>query len=251
VAATFWIAGQHSADDPPTAPIDELMTEFESLGENCEFGFAQRAAGAEPLGLLRLAGFTVPAEQKLSHLVAAIENGFEGFAEDGTVTVESDGPGTEFLLRESRYSVLAHTFQIDGHVDPVKLARQEAVKLRFLRDKLLSDLATGEKIWVWKGDKTRVDADIEKLRRALRACGPNLLLWVRDQGEGVPAGLVRQAAPDLLHGYVEARSGPLAIDIHSASWFTVCRNAYRLVAPTLRRRRVEAERAQAETGKAA
>jgi hypothetical protein len=192
VAETFWIAGQHSADDPPAVPIDELMTEFESLGENCEFGFAQRAAGAEPLGLLRLAGFTVPAEQKLSHLVAAIENGFDGFAEDGMVTVESEGgPGTEFILTESRYAVFAHTFQIDGQVDAVKLARQEAVKLRFLRDKLLSDLATGAKIWVWKGDKTRVDADIEPLRRVLPARGPNLLLWVRDQGEGVPAGLVR------------------------------------------------------------
>ncbi|MGI3778263.1 MAG: hypothetical protein ACRYGC_13305, partial [Janthinobacterium lividum] len=41
------------AIEPPIAGLDDaaLMMGFESLGDDCEFGFAQRAAGAEPLSL--------------------------------------------------------------------------------------------------------------------------------------------------------------------------------------------------------
>src|SRR5579885_2880091 len=53
-------------------PPDQLMMRFESLGENCEFGLAQRRCGAEPLGLLRFA--SAPLEK----LLAGLEGRFEG-----------------------------------------------------------------------------------------------------------------------------------------------------------------------------
>ena len=44
-------------------PLNEMLLEFESLGDNCEFGLVQRHFGAEPISLLRFAGFEILIEQ--------------------------------------------------------------------------------------------------------------------------------------------------------------------------------------------
>ncbi len=41
--------------------LQDLMLQFESLGQNCEFGLVQRRAGADPLGLLRFDSAPCPA----------------------------------------------------------------------------------------------------------------------------------------------------------------------------------------------
>ena len=38
-------------------PLNELLLQFEPIGDNCEFGLMQQYFGAEPLSLLRFAGF--------------------------------------------------------------------------------------------------------------------------------------------------------------------------------------------------
>lgn len=54
----------------------EILGQFESLGDNCEFGLVQRIGGIEPLGLLRFAGFHIPVEYRLNRLLDALERGF-------------------------------------------------------------------------------------------------------------------------------------------------------------------------------
>ncbi len=58
--------------DAQAASDKTMLEKLQSLGENCELGFVQRAAGAEPLGLFRWANTPLP------NLLAALEASFEG-----------------------------------------------------------------------------------------------------------------------------------------------------------------------------
>jgi hypothetical protein len=96
-----------------------------------------------------------------------------------------------------------------------------------LRQKLLDDLASGEKIWIWKSTVTRTRDDVTPLLKALRRHGPNTLLWVVEADEAHPSGSVEQLESNLLKGYV-AHFAPLgnATDIDPMPWFEVCQRAY-------------------------
>src|SRR5260221_3025006 len=63
-------------------PLDQLMMQFESLGENCEFGLVQRRCGAEPLGLLRFASAPLPV------LLAGLRARFEGLGDPGEIDIQ-------------------------------------------------------------------------------------------------------------------------------------------------------------------
>jgi hypothetical protein len=68
--------------DPPDAISDrDLVLNFESIGDNCEFGLVQRMAGAEPLGLLRFSSTPLPL------LVRALRARFDGLADPANVLV--------------------------------------------------------------------------------------------------------------------------------------------------------------------
>lgn len=207
-----------------------VMTQFESLGDNCEFGLAQRAAGAEPLGLLRFASFHCPVEQRLARLIAALEAGFEGLGRAGTLDLAAEGPDREFMIREAAYGLAYHTFRREGEVAPQRLEQSERARLAFLRQKLLDDLARGEKIWVWKSTATLESSQIMPLLTALRRYGRNTLLWVREAGDGSLPGTVEPISEGLLAGYV-ARFAPAenADDLDAGSWFDLCRAAYALL----------------------
>lgn len=212
----------------PGKPLDELMQAFESLGDNCEFGLVQRHAGVEPLGLLRFAGMS------LGNLVAALEARFDGLGTVDTVTVHPAGPPgrRELMVHEAYLGARYHTFIREGDLDPEALRGREAKRLAFLRRKLLDDLAAGEKIWVWRELGMTDPARLQPLLDALRALGPNLLLWVVAADGGHPPGTVERLGRDLIKGYVE-RLAPYedAADIRPASWFEVCENAFGLCRP--------------------
>jgi hypothetical protein len=211
----------------PDLALDTLMLSFESLGDNCEFGLVQRQAGAEPLGLLRFAGIFVPIEVRLQKLVRALERRFEGLAAPASLTVYPDGKDREFLVRESVYDLMYHTGISEGQIVPDTLRQREIQRLEFLRRKLLDDLRCGSKIWVWRSEATSTIEHVWPLLLALRAFGPNTLLWVVEGDAEHPSGMAEWLAPDLIKGYVE-RFAPYddATNIRSASWFRMCRNAY-------------------------
>ncbi|MGD0106067.1 MAG: glycosyltransferase 61 family protein [Rhodopila sp.] len=206
-------------------PINELMLAFESLGDNCEFGLVQRYGGAEPLGLLRFNGFHVPPEFRLQKLVAALENSFDGLGAPGTVTVFPHGvPGQrELIVRESVYEFWYHTGIAEGDVEPEEQTVRETTRLGFLRRKLMEDIRTGDKIWVWKSQATTHRDQIQPLLDVLRRLGPNTLLWVVEADSEHPAGTIEVLEPDLIKGTV-SRFAPYegVTDIDFASWFVVC-----------------------------
>lgn len=212
-------------------PLGELMLRFETLGDNCELGLVQRRAGAEPLGLLRFSGFHIPLEIRLERLVEALDARFEGLGQLETVRVELAGEvgPREYLIKESAFELMSHSFKAEGSVDPEELRRQEAIRLQFLRRKFLDDLATGEKLLVWKANDPPAEADIQRLAEALGRLGPNTLLWVVEAAADHPAGTAEVKRPGLLKGYVE-RFAPYAnaTDISYESWFAMCAEAHRL-----------------------
>ena len=121
------------------------MMHFESLGENCEFGFVQRAYGAEPLSLLRWCD--VP----LSALLKALQARFEGLGDPENVTVPITPRGM-FRVDDKAYGFRGHSMADGAAVRPDKdmLQKQECERLTYLRRKLIEDLEDAEKIFVYR-----------------------------------------------------------------------------------------------------
>jgi hypothetical protein len=212
-------------------PIDELLLSFESLGDDCDFGFVQRYAGVEPLGLLRFAAMVVPDHLRLKKLAAALECGFAGLASADTISVFLSGEADNrmFMARDSTYNLQYHTGVPEGQLTPDELQLREIKRLKFLRRKLIEELKSGEKIWVWKSWTTLDTDQIEPLVKALRFLGSNTLLWVVEADGIHPPGTVEMLDSHLMKGYVEHNqpySTELQRDAHS--WIRMCQNAYAL-----------------------
>ncbi len=203
--------------------IDEIMLAFESLGDNCEFGFVQRHAGIEPLGLLRFAGI------HLDQLVNGLATKFPDLGSIDAIRVYPAGsPGRrELMVHETSIDMRYHTFIREGEVDPDEFREREARRLGFLRRKLLDDLAVGEKIWVWRELDVADPARLQPLLGALRNLGPNVLLWVVEADANHPPGTLEHLEHDFLKGYVERLARyEAAADIEPFSWFEVCTKAF-------------------------
>jgi hypothetical protein len=101
-------------------PLDRLMLRFESLGENCEFGLAQRRCGADPLGLLRFASAPLPT------LLAALRTRFEGIGDWDQIEVRVSENGREYLVFDRRYGFLYHPWVLVGEGSAEAIRRREA-----------------------------------------------------------------------------------------------------------------------------
>ena len=209
---------------PFHAPDDaELMEHFESLGTNCELGFVQRLAGAEPLGLLRFAG--LPVDKMLSGL----EDGFSRIALPGRHHVElvADHPEEGFVGRDDNYVMTYHTYRQPNEVDAAAILATEAERLPYLARKLAEDLEDGEKIFVVKNDGGLHVDDVLRVEAFVRNRGSGLLLWVEGAEPGYPPGSVEVLRPGLMRGRVD-RFARLTLglqDVSQAIWLTMLRNA--------------------------
>ncbi len=213
-----------TADRPEIwPPDDELMAAFESLGRDCEFGLAQRAAGAEPPGLLRFAGALLP------KLIAALDTDFAGVDDPAHIAVRMGDKDFRVELRQigMRY----HTFRGPPETTAEALHALEVGRVRLLRRKLLADLARGDRIFVYKHPNGAALNEAGELLAALRRHGPATLLWVGPEDGTQPAGTVAVVAPGLLRGHL-GRHEPHDVpgSAFVADWLRVCRGAWRLVA---------------------
>jgi tetratricopeptide (TPR) repeat protein/lysophospholipase L1-like esterase len=199
----------------------ELVTRFESLGENCEFGLVQRYYNAEPLGLLRFAGTTYPL------LLKALEARFEGVG-DPEHTILTAKPG-EYIVSDRRYGMVSHTFINPQAVDGETLFPKQCKRLRFLRSKMLNDLARGEKIFVVLAITETTDDAARALHVAMQAYGHVRLLVVRAQIDGREPGTVEDAGDGLMFGYLDRYGRRNGVwDISFDAWLEVCRCAHHL-----------------------
>jgi hypothetical protein len=205
-------------------PVDQLMMQFESLGENCEFGLAQRRCRAEPLGLLRFAS------TPLSALLAALELRFEGLGDPDQIEVRVSNNRLEYLVFDRRYGVLYHPWLLVGEADPDDILQREIKRLPLLKRKLLQDLEEAAKVFVYRGMRPLSQTMMLRLLAALRAYGPTTLLWVEVQDAAHPAGTVEVIADGLLKGYIDRFApGDNAHDLSLDCWITLCRHALAIV----------------------
>lgn len=228
------IALQPDIDTPPGAPSDTdlsdraTMLRFESLGENCEFGLAQRAAGAEPLGLMRFAS------TNLQRLLVALDNGFDGLGVPDKLVVEVSENGREYMVADRVYGLHYHAWVKTGEMSAEDVHRREVRRMPFLIRKLSEDLETGHKIFVRKERGGELDSIVYPLLPALRRWGPNTLLYVKLADAAHPPGLVERREPGLLIGYIERFApGENAHDFLADQWLTLCHTAQTLVWPEL------------------
>jgi hypothetical protein len=199
----------------------ELMLNFESIGDNCEFGVVQRNAGAEPLGLLRFAGAPV------RHLIRALEHRFAGIAEPENVRVQPENG--EYMIKLAKQHFIYHSNALEHQMDRTELHRQEVRRIGYLAKEFVADLETPTKILVFRQNEPLLAHDLALLRAALRRYATHTMLWVLEAQPGHPPGTVEVADDHLMLGYVRwlapRNDAPNA---DQASWLSVLRAAHSL-----------------------
>ena len=210
-----------AATRPEQIKLSQLMLQFESLGQNCEFGLVQRRCEAEPLGLLRFASTPLP------NLLAALEHRFVGMGEAQSIQVEMSSNGREFMVKDARYGLTYHAWVNAGEMDAATLHAREMRRVPMLVRKLLEDLELGEKLFVFKGMGALAEEVVFPLAAALRRYGPNRLLFVTIAHGAHRAGTVEARDEGYLVGYLDRFApGENAHDFLLDQWVAVCRAAH-------------------------
>lgn len=191
----------HDTEPDQIAPGD-LAFRFESLGgsgHGSEFGIFQQTKGADPVGLLRWA------DLDYNYLVAALEARFEGVGEpEHTIVFHPDNGSDEWWTRDRRYWMAMRTFIKVADVPYERMVESVTRNQLFLRRKIIDDLETGTKTFVYKNMwRNLSDAELERLRLALRSFGDATLLYIRYSDEAHPCGSVEWRGPGLLVGYID------------------------------------------------
>jgi tetratricopeptide (TPR) repeat protein len=214
-------------------PLTNLMMKFESLGApgggGCEVGLVQRKFGAEPIGLLRWASLDP------EDLISALRDRFEGLGtrEQTVLTLPGKELGQmEYNVHDQRFKIGMHTWVMRDEMDAEKLLEQWCVRLQFLRRKLIADLESAGKIFVYKPGAALTGSQIDQLNFALRGYGDNQLLLIQIQDSNNPNGVVRPIMPGMMVGYIDRLNWEVperpARQPSFASWARICANALAL-----------------------
>ncbi len=224
------LLGHETAAQPvssvPLAPVaPHFISRFESLGAatgGCEFGLLQRKLGIEQLGLLKWSN--IP----LNGLIAALQARFEGMgvAENTELTQRRiSADNHEYGLADRRYGYWSHTFIKVDEISPERMLTQSLRRLAFLRNKLLEDLETGDKVFVYKHLDQLESNDLRRLFTALRSFGPVTFLLTTAADDIHPRGTLAMHAPGLFIGYVGASADGTHSQEHSVDadeWLVLC-----------------------------
>jgi hypothetical protein len=203
--------------------VPRLLQRCESLGDGCDLGMAQRAVGIEPFGLFRFAGL------KSLAVIRLLRTNLQDIGDPEDLWLQEVPPKREYRVKSRQYpSYTSHSGRFGGIDDPevVRLAQIEMT--RFLKAKLLRDLALGGRLFVHRGP-----ADLKLMARIaneLRGYGDNGLLWVKLANDKNPPGTLR-VREGLVEGFIsrfgvyEANRTPrLPVE----EWIEICAKAYRL-----------------------
>jgi hypothetical protein len=210
-----------SAETAPPIPVDDkdLLGRFESLGDNCEFGFLQRYAGVEEPSLLRFNS------TRVDRLIHGLRNRFADLALDGSMSVVWTN---EWMVHESCYKFVYHSLNSDTNCDLNKLLKQQAAWLRYMAEKFMERLEIGDRIYVRKGTTDTMESAIA-LGSHLRNHGPATLLWVTVADADHPNGTVAWIGDGVMRGWIQRfasydRTG----DIEPIGWINLLRRAWAL-----------------------
>ena len=205
----------------------DIVMRFESLGEDCEFGLVQRHFGFEPLGLLRWVSVAPEA------LCLALEEGFASLDDVTDLEIKLIGP--EYHTHGKRYAMRMHTHILQSEYKGSfqQLHAQLFRRLRYLKNKLLDDLKSAEKVLVWQSGigSTLSEAVVLRMHRAVRNYGSNTLLVVRRDGDPTKVPNIELQMPGLLTGTlrqvdkVKGSDGKVRVCSPFSGWLTLCRQA--------------------------
>jgi tetratricopeptide (TPR) repeat protein len=195
---------------------------WQSLGDDCEFGLVQRHFGCEPIGLLRWASTTIP------QLTAALNRDFDGIGDiDNTVVENRQG---EYACYDKRFGMVMHTFI------RVSVRKQDEVldvmanRMKFLKRKLQEDLEDGDHNFIYKSKKMPSESELILLHEAMQRHGKNNLVVTLSADEHHKSGSLQVIGRGLLVGYLQRfgnRGGNWDIDF--AGWRGICEAAQRLL----------------------
>jgi tetratricopeptide (TPR) repeat protein len=171
------------ANQNDNADLSNIYKHFESLGFNCEFGFAQRKVGVEPIGLFRWSGI------EPHHLMEAMDNRLEDFDCPEHYSLELKRKYSAlYFLRDSYYATLSHTHVIEGTIAEDTLLKKMIQRQIFLKRKLLSEIKLGEKIFVYRFFNAPTDRYVEKLVASMQGIGMKKILIARASDENFMPG---------------------------------------------------------------
>jgi hypothetical protein len=200
----------------------ELLTRFESLGENCEFGLVQRRCGAEPLGLLRFSSAPLP------KLLRALQSRFAGMGSPENIGVELSSNELEYMVRDRAFGFYYHAWVKAGEMTPEQIHAREKSRVPFLLRKLIEDLTDGEKVFVFHAMEEISTASAHVLADAIKSYGPGKLFWVRLADRLHPPGFTEVLGDNLIAGYIDRFApGDNAYDLSLDCWVDLCRSVLR------------------------
>jgi hypothetical protein len=244
----------------------DLMRNFESLGDNCAFGLAQRKAGAEVLGLLRFAN------TPLRSLLRGLADGFRAALQKADIELylHPDGNPREYMLRIARYGIRWHTMVHEPDAEADAVARDQIVKLGFLRRKFEEGLRASRKIYtIVRSEPLKFEvpvpgynspasgsarrgtthvvpawdppqsyevapaplflAEAQAVMLELNRSGPNTLLYFELASPSRPAGTVELLAPGLMRATMSSFVIlPTGEAANDLDWVRVAANAWLL-----------------------
>ena len=137
----------------------------------------------------------------------------------------------EHLIKDRRGYYWMHSF-IRADTADAEAFLQQVRRINYLKQKLIEDLTAAEKIFVYKSTRKRLtDTDLLSLHRAMRRYGNNVLLGIRLQDEGHPAGVIEVLADDLMVGYLDRMAhAEVAKGFSPDVWLMLLRQAGAVVA---------------------
>ena len=204
----------------PSLEHADLFMRFESVGENCEFGFVQRYFGAEPLGLFRWGGLP------FDRLLQGLSNGFQDLGRAETTELHVNADNDEYYTRDRASGLMTHGFLSRGGISEEVAFSRLCRRLGYLRDKFLEDLAAREKIFVFTSLEPLEDRAFRQLNDAMARHGAVHLLCMRMADETHPPGTVYLLAGGPMVGHLDrlgfdGKNWNISFDV----WRLVCQRA--------------------------
>jgi hypothetical protein len=205
----------------------QLMLRYCSLGENCEFGQAQRIFGAEPLDLFRWS------TTGLAALIEMLNDRFASLSDPSQIEVVP--AGREYMVTHRGYGCWWHGgWTTTDELTVASVYERECERLPWLAEKLLAEIADASRIFVVKREHPIPQHIASELLSAMHTYGPATLLVVEQGGDGI-----ERAGDHLLRARIPRFADPGAVPSTTPAqdWLRVCRKvaeavAYRQASPT-------------------
>jgi hypothetical protein len=205
-------------------PLHDIIGQFDSLGQNCEFGFIQAANHFGEGNLL-----TFALAESANAVIRLLEQRMQGLYARDRLEQVGDGP----LVRDRHYGIAFHSKMYMHKGVPTPEAERDAIyaddlgRITYQTDKFSAELRAPRRIWVYKSLNPVGLGKIIELHGALSAYGPNRLLVV--QADPTKPAAVEMLDQGLYLGHLPAYSpGDEAWRFDAPGWSTLLRGTLRL-----------------------